>query len=232
MKQRKIFEGICKITLFRQIKLIIFALAIVMPIGTSAQKEKVNKKFFHAKVWLKDGTTDSGYIMNGHYSVCVYDEAVVLNSQDKLFSKNRRHATKDIDSMYIWLDTEPDEILASHSVPVRYSYGNETAIEYGYPSMCYVLYRGKNVTIYQGWDLVLGDFFLYKTSGMEYAKALFREGKKLTDKRRATLCDEFEDYPIIKNYVKTIHKNKLKDDPVSFFLVIDKALGAGGKDQR
>ena len=67
---------------------------------------------------------------------------------------------------------------------------------------------------------------------MEYAKALFREGKKLTDKRRATLCDEFEDYPIIKNYVKTIHKNKLKDDPVSFFLVIDKALGAGGKDQR
>ena len=98
--------------------------------------------------------------------------------------------------------------------------------------MCYVLYRGKNVTIYQGWDLVLGDFFLYKTSGMEYAKALFREGKKLTDKRRATLCDEFEDYPIIKNYVKTIHKNKLKDDPVSFFLVIDKALGAGGKDQR
>lgn len=226
MKQRKVFEGIYKITHFRQIKLIIFALAIVMPIGTSAQKEKVIKKFFHAKVWLKDGTTDSGYIMNGHYSVCVYDETVVLNDL-KFFSKNRRHATKDIDSMYIWFDTEPDEILVSHSVPVRYSYGNETPIEYGYPSMCYVFYRGKNVTIYQAWDLWFGDFYLYKTLGMEHAKALFREGKKLTDKRRATLCDEFEDYPTIKNYVKTIHKNKLKDDPFSFFLVIDKALGSG-----
>lgn len=204
--------------------LIIFALAIVMPIGTYAQKEKVIKKFFHAKVWLKDGTTDSGYIMNAHYSVCVYDEAVVLNNQDKFFSKNRKHATNDIDSMYIWFDTEPDEIVVSHSVPVRYSYGSETPIEYGYPSMCYVFYRGKNVTIYQAWDLVLGDFYLYKTPSMEYAKALFRKGKKLTDKRRATLCDEFEDYPTIKNFVKTIHKNKLKDDPASFFLVIDKAL--------
>ena len=67
---------------------------------------------------------------------------------------------------------------------------------------------------------------------MEYAKALFREGKKLTDKRRATLCDEFKDYSTIKNYVKSIHKDKLKDDPFSFFLVIDKALESRKNNQR
>ena len=133
--------------------------------------------------------------------------------------------------MYIWLDTEPDDILVSHAVPVYYYYGNETPMEYGYPSMCYVIYQSKNVTIYWGWDLFLGDFYLYKTPSMEYAKALFRKGKKLSDKRRATLCDEFEGYSNIKNYVKSIHKNKLKDDPFPFFLVIDKALESGRKER-
>lgn len=198
----------------------------------TAQNEKVIKNFWHAKVWMKDGTTDSGYIENGHKTVCVYDETVVLNNLDKLFSKNRKHYTKDIDSMYIWIDTEPDDILVSHSVPIKYYYGNETPMEFGYPSMCYVFYQSKNVTIYQGWNLTLGDFYLYKTPDMEYAKALFREGKKLTDKRRATLCDEFKDYSTIKNYVKSIHKDKLKDDPFSFFLVIDKALESRKNNQR
>ena len=199
--------------------------------GYILTNEKVIKNLWHAKVWLKDGTTDSGYIKNGHYSVCVYDDVVVLNNEDKFLGKNRRHATKDIDSMYIWLDTEPDDILVSHAVPVYYYYGNETPMEYGYPSMCYVIYQSKNVTIYWGWDLFLGDFYLYKTPSMEYAKALFRKGKKLSDKRRATLCDEFEGYSNIKNYVKSIHKNKLKDDPFPFFLVIDKALESGRKER-
>ena len=105
-------------------------------------------------------------------------------------------------------------------------------MEYGYPSMCYVLYQSKNVTIYEAWDLYLGDFYLYKTPDMQYAKALFRKGKKLTEKRRATLCDEFQNYSIIKNYIKSIHKDKLKDDPVSFFLLIDKVLGSEKKDRR
>ena len=199
--------------------------------GYILTNEKVIKNLWHAKVWLKDGTTDSGYIKNGHYSVCVYDDVVVLNNEDKFLGKNRRHATKDIDSMYIWLDTEPDDILVSHAVPVYYYYGNETPMEYGYPSMCYVIYQSKNVTIYWAWDLFLGDFYLYKTPSMEYAKALFRKGKKLSDKRRATLCDEFEGYSNIKNYVKSIHKNKLKDDPFPFFLVIDKALESGRKER-
>ena len=230
MKHRKFLGRTCMIAHMRRIRLIIFALAIVMPIGMSAQEEKNIKNFYHAKVWLKDGTIDSGYIQNAHHSVCVYDETVVLNNLDKFFSKNRRHATNDIDSMYIWIDTEPDEVLVSHAVPVIYSYGNETPMEYGYPSMCYVYYRSKNVTIYHAWDLFLGDFYLYKTPDMKYAKALFREGKKLSNKRRATLCDEFENYPAIQDYVKSIHKNMLKDDPISFFLVIDKALGAREKD--
>ena len=42
-------------------------------------------------------------------TACVYDDVVVLNNEDKFLGKNRRHATKDIDSMYIWLDTEPDD---------------------------------------------------------------------------------------------------------------------------
>ena len=103
-------------------------------------------------------------------------------------------------------------------------------MEYGYPSMCYVLYQSKNITIYDAWDLFLGDVYLYKTPDMQYAKALFRKGKKLTEKRRATLCDEFDNYSIIKNYIRTIHKDKLKDDPYSFFLVIDKALGSAKRD--
>jgi len=232
MKLTKVFEGACKIANFRQLKLIVFVLAIMMSIGTFAQKEKIIKNFWHAKVWLKDGTTDSGYIRNGHKTVCVYDETVVLNNLDGLFSKSRTHATTDIDSMYIWFDTEPDEVLISHAVPVHYYYGNETPMEYGYPSMCYVLYQSKNVTIYEAWDLYLGDFYLYKTPDMQYAKALFRKGKKLTEKRRATLCDEFQNYSIIKNYIKSIHKDKLKDDPVSFFLLIDKVLGSEKKDRR
>ena len=181
---------------------------------------------------MKDGTTDSGYIRNGHNTVCVYDETVVLNNLDGLFSKSRTHATTDIDSMYIWFDTEPDEVLISHAVPVHYYYGNETPMEYGYPSMCYVLYQSKNVTIYDAWDLFLGDVYLYKTPDMQYAKALFRKGKKLTEKRRATLCDEFDNYSIIKNYIRTIHKDKLKDDPYSFFLLIDKVLESEKKDRR
>jgi hypothetical protein len=101
MKQIKVFEGAYKTAKFRQLKLIAFVLAFMMSIGTFAQKEKVVKDFWHAKVWLKDGTIDSGYIRNGHSTVCVYDEAVVLNNLDGLFSKNRSHATKDIDSMII-----------------------------------------------------------------------------------------------------------------------------------
>jgi hypothetical protein len=182
MKLTKVFEGACKIANFRQLKLIVFVLAIMMSIGTFAQKEKVIKNFWHAKVWLKDGTTDSGYIRNGHSTVCVYDETVVLNNLDGLFSKNRTHATKDIDSMYIWFDTEPDKVLISHAVPVYYYYGNETPMEYGYPSMCYVLYQSKNVTIYEAWDLYLGDFYLYKTPDMQYAKALFNVSSTNSEK--------------------------------------------------
>jgi hypothetical protein len=66
---------------------------------------------------------------------------------------------------------------------------------------------------------------------MQYAKALFRKGKKLTEKRRATLCDEFESYSIIKNYIRSIHKDKLKDDPGSFFFVIDIVLESEKKEE-
>ena len=38
MKLTKIFEGACKIANFRQLKLIVFVLAIMMSIGTFAQK--------------------------------------------------------------------------------------------------------------------------------------------------------------------------------------------------
>ena len=45
MKLTKVFEGACKIANFRQLKLIVFVLAIMMSIGTFAQKEKVGESY-------------------------------------------------------------------------------------------------------------------------------------------------------------------------------------------
>lgn len=193
-----------------------------------AQKERKVSNFFHAKVWLKDGTTDEGYVNNGHHSIYVHHDIVYLSDLKGILGpfKNRKHAVKDMDSVYVWIDAEPEYILVAHPVPVMYSYGNDTPMVYDHPCLCYVFYEGLNVTIYQACDMMFGDFFLYKTPDMHYAKALFRCDKKLTKKRRATLCEEFEDYINIKNFVNTVHKNKMKDDPLAFFMLIDRVLGS------
>ena len=44
MKLTKVFEGACKIANFRQLKLIVFVLAIMMSIGTFAQKGESYKE--------------------------------------------------------------------------------------------------------------------------------------------------------------------------------------------
>lgn len=193
-----------------------------------AQKERKVSGYFHAKVWLKDGTTDDGYVNNGHHSLCVRDDVAYLTDLKGLLGpfKNRKHATKDMDSVYVWVDTDPEYVLVAHPIPVMYSYGNDTPMVYDHLCLCYVFYEGKNVTIYQAWDMMWGDFFLYKTPDMYYAKALFRCDKKLTEKRRNTLCEEFKEYTNIKNFVRTVHKNKMKDDPMAFFKLIDSVIGS------
>ena len=206
------------------LKTILIFSFIILSTYVHAQKEKVVKDRWHAQIWLNDGTTDRGYMQELGRNV--YDEYMYLSDlgSNRFFVKKRKYNTRNIDSMYVWIDTNPNQVIVAHSVPVNYAYGNSTPVVYGYPSMCFVIYTGRKVAIYQAWDRFFGDFFLYKTPKMTYAKALFRCDTKLSEKRRKTLCDEFKDYPTIQNYVRTIHKSKVKDDPFSFFKIIDETL--------
>ena len=212
-----------------QLRFIFLTAAIIVSVGAFSQQRKVVKNYWHAQVWLKDGTTDSGYVQNAHHSVWVYDDEVVLNNLDKFLGKNRRHATKDIDSMYVWVDTNPYNVIVSVPIPVNYSYGNNEPMVYNHPCMCYIIYSGQNVVIYEAWHDFSGDYYLYKTPEMYYAKALFRSHQKLSEKRRITLAEEFDDYPVIKDYIRNIPDKMLKVNPLPFFLLIDTALGQQDK---
>jgi hypothetical protein len=59
---------------------------------------------------------------------------------------------------------------------------------------------------------------------MSYAKAYFNIEKKLSERRRKTMLEEFGSYPEMEKYIKELDKKSMKADPFAILEVLDSVI--------
>jgi hypothetical protein len=215
--------------------LFILVLTILSSVSLSAKEEKNVKYWMHAKLYLKNDSVVEGYLHNyfvvGGYMVsrtfhepCSNDSVMRINSFEKLFGKDRKYSNNDIDSMITWKDAAPQYITKWEPQRAIFSYGNQEPITSDHPVMLKIAYQGKNVTGYIINHRMFGYKCLYKTKDMSYAKAYFNIEKKLSERRRKTMLEEFGNYPEMEKYIMELDKKSMKTDPFAILEVLDSVI--------
>lgn len=200
-----------------------------------AQEKKMVKDWMHVKVFLKNDTVVEGYLHNstafGGYGVTRYiheptslDAEMRLNDMEKIFQKDRKISNQDIDSMITWNDKRPQLTIKWEPHMTNFAYGNNDPIFEDHLIMLKVVYRGKYVTGYIINHFGAGYKCLYKTADMPCAKAFLNLEKKFSERRRKTLQEEFSEYPNMEEYIKTLDKQIVKDNPFVILEELDKAI--------
>lgn len=219
-------------------KLVLFVIASLMILSSAslfAKEEKNVRSWMHAKLYLKNDSVVEGYLHNyfvvGGYMVsrtfhepCSNDSVMRINSFDKLFGKDHKYSNNDIDSMITWNDAAPQYIMKWEPQSAIFSYGNQEPIASDHPVMLKIAYQGKNVTGYIINHRMFGYKCLYKTKDMSYAKAYFNIEKKLSERRRKTMLEEFGNYPEMEKYIMKLDKKSMKANPFAILEVLDSVI--------
>ena len=126
----------------------------------------------------------------------------------------------------VWLDELPEIKLTWEPCPVDFAFGGREPATESYPSMLLLLYKGKHVKGYMSHHPAFGFKFLFLMSDMPYAKAFLIVGEKLSNRRRKTLLDTFYMYPGMEDYINSLTKDSVKDDPFCILKKLDELLGS------
>lgn len=198
---------------------------------------KLVKGRLHTIIYQKNGTTAEGYLQN-NFSVGGYpisssyhipsaiDTVMRIKPDNKMMEKSQKYRTQDIDSMSTWFDELPEIKLTWEPCPVDFAFGGREPATESYPSMLLLLYKGKHVKGYMSHHPAFGFKFLFLMSDMPYAKAFLIVGEKLSNRRRKTLLDTFYMYPGMEDYINSLTKDSVKDDPFCILKKLDELLGS------
>lgn len=199
------------------------------------QKEKKpQKNLLHARLFFRADSVAEGYLMNfvnhgGMYNksqINTLDSLIRLKPLDaKLFAKDIRYNFREIDSMYTWRETMPQLRMKWIPMMINKAYGNETPMIPDHLVMMMQVFRGRHVDGYIGIDDIIGNRIYYRTKDMDLAKAIHRASGKLTDKRKATLRDEFASLPAMVEFINGLGKVDLDQTPLIILKKIDDVLG-------
>ncbi len=215
--------------------LIVSMLVTAFPNTISGQQKekKPQNRLLHVKLFLHKDSVVEGYLMNfvnhgGMYNksqINTNDSLIKLRPLDaKLFAKDQRYNFRDIDSMYTWLETMPDECLKWVPMRINMAYGHGEPMIPDHLVMLAQIFQGRHVVGYMGLDDVLGKRIYYRTKDMDHAKAIHRASGKLTDKRKGTLRDEFSNLPDMVNYIDSLGKVDLNETPLDILKKLDSVL--------
>ena len=206
---------------------------------TLAQRSdgKIVKGRLHTVIYQKNGTTAEGYLQN-NFSIGGYlishsyhipsalDTVMRIKPDNKMMEKSQKYRNQDIDSMSTWFDELPEIKLTWEPKPVDFAFGGREPATESYPSMLLLLYKGKHVKGYMSHHPAFGFKFLFLMSDMPYAKAFLIVGEKLSNRRRKTLLDTFYMYPGMEDYINSLTKDSVKDDPFCILKKLDELLGS------
>jgi len=202
---------------------------------------KLVKGRLHTVIYQKNGTTAEGYLQNsfsiGGYPVSysyhipsAIDTVMRIKPDNKMMEKSLKYRVHDIDSMSTWLDELPEIKLTWEPKTVDFAFGGkEPAIE-PHPSMLLLLYRGKHVKGYVAHHPGYGVKYLFLMGDMPYAKTFLVVGEKLSNRRRKTLLDTFYMYPGMEDYINSLSKDSIKDDPFCILKKLDELLSSMAKE--
>jgi len=198
---------------------------------------KLVKGRLHTLIYQKNGTTAEGYLQNnfsmGGYPISysyhipsAIDTVMRIKPDNKMMEKSLKYRIQDIDSMSTWSDEQPKIKLTWEPKPVDFAFGGrEPAIE-SHPAMLLLLYKGTHVKGYMSHHPAYGLKFLFLMSDMPFAKAFLIVGEKLSNRRRKTLLDTFYMYPGMEDYINSLSKDSIKDDPFCILKKLDELLSS------
>lgn len=201
--------------------MLLVAALMLTPAVTSAQTQKKQSNYFHCKVFLKDGKVVESYVTDNIYRS---DSSVNVSDKPSIFSsKSTPYYNDQIDSLYTWMDDDPESVYHYFPVRVRYSYKDKADMPESsiYPSMVMRFYNGENVKGYYVWDALSGFRYLYKTTDMTAAHAYMPQKHRFSKSRKETMAEEFKKYPRFVNFINGLKSDAFEKQPAYILYQLD-----------
>jgi len=198
---------------------------------------KLVKGRLHTVIYQKNGTTAEGYLQNG-FTVGGYmvsrsfhipsaiDTVMRIKPDNKMMEKSLKFRIQDIDSMSTWFDELPELKLTWEPHHVDFAFGKREPSTEPHSSMLLLLYKGKHVKGYMCHHPSYGFKYLFLMSDMPYAKAFLIVNEKLSSRRRKTLLDTFYMYPGMEEYINSLAKDSVRDDPFCILKKLDELISS------
>lgn len=217
-----------------------FLLTCCHSVMAQQTEKKVVKGILHTVIHLKNGETAEGYLQNnfsvGGFAVSTsyripsgLDSVMRIKTDNKMFERSTKYRNQEIDSMITWYDKYPDEKLKWVPQPVVFAFGDDNPFTEDYPSMLLVVYEGTHVNGYLSFHPAWGFKYLFMMSDMPYAKAFLVPGQKFSERRRKTLLETFYMYPEMEDFIKSLTKMTIKEDPLCILRKLDQVIAEENK---
>lgn len=212
-----------------------FLLVCCHPVMAQQTEKKLVKGILHTVIHLKNGETAEGYLQNSftvgglpvstsYHIPSGLDSVMRIKTDNKMFERSTKYRNQEIDSMITWYDAHPDEKMKWEPQPVVFAFGDNEPVTDDYPSMLLVVYEGKHVKGYWSYHPAWGFKYLFMMSDMPYAQAFLIPDQKFSEHRRKTLLGTFYMYPEMEDFIKSLTKNAIKEDPLCILRKLDQVI--------
>jgi hypothetical protein len=218
-----------------RVVLIGFLLAYCHPVLAQQTEKKEVKGNLHTVIHLKNGEKAEGYLQNyftvGGFAVSTsyripsaLDSVMRIKMDNKMFERSMKYRNQEVDSMITWYDAHPDIKMKWEPRPVDFGFGGNGSVIEDYPAMLLVVYEGNHVKGYLSFYPGFGFKYLFMMGDMPYAKAFLVPNQKFSERRRKTLLDTFYMYPEMEDFIKSLTKNAIKEDPLCILKKLDQLV--------
>ena len=206
----------------RTIAIIIMCL-LCAAVQAGDKKKKKSTDGPCCRVYLKDGTTHEGYIQNWFDTTT--DQVRLQDYDARLFAKSKKWKEELVDSVMTRIEDCPTIRITWVPLKAKLCYIGQEEVPSTHRIFMAHVFKGRNVSFFHVEDRYFGNRVAYYAPWMDEAHVIFKENGKLTDKRRATLLEEFRDYPTMVNFINRMEKDDLKKNFLAFFIRLDEAMG-------